>query len=163
MKKIFFLAGAVLSFTWLIATETPAAANPAPYPEGFRSWVHVKTGIIGPQSKGFASSGGAHHIYANAPAMEGYRTGNWPDGSIIVYDLWELGDSNGNSPEVARRWIDVMVKDSVRYAETGGWGFEEFDKSSRTVRNIGATATTACYQCHTNRKANGYVFSAYRE
>ncbi len=42
-----------------------------------------------------------------------------------------------------------MVKDSRRYEDTGGWGFEGFKGDSTTERAVGSQAATACYQCHT--------------
>src|SRR5262245_20063650 len=56
-----------------------------------------------------------------------------------------------------------MVKDSKRYAATGGWGFEEFRGDSQTDRMIGADAATKCYACHTSQKERDFVFSSYRK
>src|SRR5262245_44232341 len=57
---------------------------PVPYPEGFRSWTVVKSLIVGPDHDSFAKRGGIHHYYANDKAVAGYRTGTFPDGSIVV-------------------------------------------------------------------------------
>src|SRR4029450_2560956 len=67
-----------------------------PFPAGYRTWAHVKSVVVGPASAAFATEGGIHHIYANERAVEGYRTGTFPDGSVIVYDLLETKDVNGN-------------------------------------------------------------------
>ena len=64
----------------------------APFPKEFRTWAHVKSVLVGPQSAAFATEGGIHHIYANEKAREGYETGKFPDGSVIVYDLLETRD-----------------------------------------------------------------------
>src|SRR5258708_7396410 len=58
--------------------------GPVPYPEGFRSWVVVRSLVIGPDHATFANRGGMHHYYANEKAVVGYRTGSFPDGSIVV-------------------------------------------------------------------------------
>ena len=50
----------------------------------------------------------------------------------------------------------------VKYAATGGWGFEGFAGDSRTERVVGANAATACFACHQARKPQDYVFSSYR-
>ena len=60
-----------------------------PYPEGYRQWTHVSSTYIGPQSAAFEKNGGLHHIYANKQAVEGYRTGRFPEGSVIVADFLE--------------------------------------------------------------------------
>src|SRR4249919_21974 len=54
-----------------------------PYPEGFRSWQHVISDIVGPEAQSFPARGGIHHFYANAKAVEGYRTGKFSNGSIL--------------------------------------------------------------------------------
>ena len=108
-------------------------------------------------------NGGIQHIYANEKGMEGYRTGRFPEGSILVYDLLKTEDDDYRTNEGARRFTSVMVKDSKRYAATGGWGFEEFRGDSQTDRMIGADAPTKCYACHTSQKERDFVFSAYRK
>jgi hypothetical protein len=62
-------------------------ADPVPYPAGYRTWVHVKSARVNHRSPTAGRYGGLHHIYANKEAMEGYRTGKFPDGSIIGFDL----------------------------------------------------------------------------
>lgn len=54
------------------------------YPLDYRSWTHVKSALIGPQSPFYERYGGIHHIYANEKAMTGYRSGEFQDGSVIV-------------------------------------------------------------------------------
>jgi hypothetical protein len=133
-----------------------------PYPEGYREWVRVKSAIIGPQNKAFKRFGGIHHIHANPKAMEGYTTGQFPDGSIIVFDLLEAREQQGDVEEGQRRFIDVMVKDSQRFSGTGGWGYEEFKGNSKTERTIKMLATTECFQCHQKQEKQGFVFSKYQ-
>jgi len=55
-----------------------------------------------------------------------------------------------------------MIKDSERYAETGGSGFEEFRSSGRAEGSLNAQERTACYSCHTGVKGHDLVFSAFR-
>ena len=163
LRRAIFLALAVTCImTWSFSLWAKPG-DAVPYPAGYRLWSHVKAALIGPQSPAFENSGGIHHIYANEKAMEGYRIGKFPDGSVIVADFLETRENAGVTTEGPRRRIDVMVKDSKRYAATGGWGFEEFRGDSQTDRMIGAEAPTKCYACHTSQKDRDYVFSAYRK
>jgi hypothetical protein len=91
------------------------------YPEGYPDWKHIKTAIIGPKSPAFEHWGGFHHIYANDKAVEGNKRNNFPNGSVLVFDVIEAIEKNADFSEGKRRIIDVMVKDSVEFAETGGW------------------------------------------
>jgi hypothetical protein len=41
-----------------------------------------------------------------------------------VTDLHEFTVSDGSYVEGARKALAIMVKDSKKYASTGGWGFQ---------------------------------------
>jgi hypothetical protein len=126
-------------------------------------WTHVRTVLIGPQSPAFESFGGLHHIYANEKAMEGYGAGRFPDGSVLVFELLETKENAGVTTEGPRKRVGVMVKETKRYAETGGWGFESFQGDSQTERRLNAEGRTACFKCHESQKDNDYVFSKLRK
>lgn len=134
------------------------------YPQGYRNWTHVKTALIGPQSPFSAAVGGFHHIYANETAMAGYRTGRFPNGSVLVFDVLEARESQGTTGEGPRRHIDVMEKDSKRFSATGGWGYEEFKGDSQTERVLTPKTAQDCHTCHaTGAKGHDSVFSRFRE
>ena len=73
MKRTALVLAATVAGLMLLGRESVAADAGATvaYPDGFRTWSHVKSGVIGPQHKNFASSGGLHHVYANPEAMSG--------------------------------------------------------------------------------------------
>ena len=63
-----------------IAAAIRAAEKPpeVPFPDGYRSWLHVKSVVIGPEHKSYAAEGGKiYHFYANPQAVEGYRAGHF--------------------------------------------------------------------------------------
>jgi hypothetical protein len=159
---------AVLTFLTLAMLSHAAAWSSGPdreiaYPAGYRQWVHVKSALVGPASPIFKRYGGLHHIYANEKALRGYQNGQFDDGSVIVFDVLETQESGGTTAETTRRFIDVMVKDSRRFADTGGWGFEEFRGDSQSERVLSPEAKAACYKCHAQRKEQGFVFSSFRK
>jgi hypothetical protein len=133
-------------------------AESVQYPENFRRWIHVGTGVIMPGGPIPESEQGMHHIFANQKAIDGYSSGDFPDGSIIVYELREAQQKNGVIFEGERRRVDVMIRDSSLYKRSGGWRFERFmgnDQSQDAVHDSG----TSCFECHTNAKSHGFVFS----
>lgn len=147
----------------LAALAAPAlAAGPVAYPEGYRNWTHVKSMVIQPGHALYDAFGGIHHLYANGKAMQGYRSGKFPDGAVIVFDLLEAKSAEDTVQEGARKVVGVMHKDAKRYKATGGWGFEGFKGDSKTERAVGENAAKACFECHTAQKDKGYVFSAWR-
>ena len=127
----------------LLATAVTLFAQdkqPLPYPDGFRTWTHIKSLVVGPDHESYAKRGGIHHYYANDKAVAGYHTGNFPDGE--------------------RRFLDVMVKDGGRYGSTGGWGYEHFDRNDCTGRLSGNEQAT-CSACHVKAPTD-HVFSRIR-
>ena len=129
-----------------------SALDPIAYPDNFRKWTHVKSGPS-------AARGGVHHIFANDKAIEGYRTGRFPDGAVIVFDVIATKDLAALPMDGPRALVDVMVKDSAKYAASGGWGFEEFNGDSRTERALTDETRAACFTCHVKQKDQDYVFS----
>lgn len=131
----------------------------APYPEGYRHWTHIKSAYIGEGSAAFKRFGGMHHIYANREAMEGYRTGRFPPGSVLVFDLLDASSSDKGVEPGARKFVDIMWKNP---SPAGGWVFGEFDRDSRTVRNVTAAQGVAqCQSCHDKAGATDGVFSKF--
>jgi hypothetical protein len=153
------LVSSAAAFAW------PAPASPAAetvdYPAGYREWAHVKSMMFSPGHALFDGKGGFQHVYANRQAMAGYRTRSFPEGSMIVVDWLETTDRNGVYLESSRRQVDVMLKDSRRYAATGNWGFQRFVKDSST--ELATTPAAAqCFACHKARQVDGLVLSKYR-
>ena len=147
-----FLSLAALSLSVLYGVES------VQYPENFRRWVHVGTGVIMPGGPLPESEQGMHHIFANQKAIDGYSSGDFADGSIIVYELREAQQKNGVIFEGERRRVDVMIKDSRLYSSTGGWRFERFwgnDQTEDAIHDSG----TSCFECHSKAQAHGFVFS----
>lgn len=161
MKKYFAVISIIAACffaTGFTFRSQPTDDNVA-FPEGYRAWTHIKSSLTGPQSPGFQANGGFHHIYANEKAMQGYSTGKFPEGSILVFDVIEVNEKNGNFSQGKRIRVDVMMKDSIKYSSTGGWGYDEFKESSKTERILTSAARTACFNCHSSQK--DYIFSEF--
>jgi len=162
MKRLFLITVAFAAVAALQAEDQAAV----PYPSGFRGWQHVKSIVIGPESPSFANRGGIHHYYANDKAMEGYRTGKFRDGSVIVDEGVSTKDGEGPAKgillEGERRRVEVMVKNDQLYKETGGWGFEAFAGDGQTGK-LQADGRAQCHSCHAKAKERDYVFSSVRK
>jgi hypothetical protein len=68
--------------------------------------------------------------------MKGYEAGKFPDGAVIIFDLLEAVSGDSAISEGKRKVVGVMLKDSRRFASTGGWGFEGFAGDSKTERAV---------------------------
>jgi hypothetical protein len=55
-----------------------------------------------------------------------------------------------------------MVKDSKKYASTGGWGFQLWEGGDPNYKKPVVTdAAKQCFECHQPKKDRDYVFSTY--
>ena len=161
---------APIVFTLVQAPPARADEVTVSYPEGYRRWTFLHGSVVPAGFPGFSKSpcvkpctNGIFYFYANEEAMKGLRTGTYADGAVIAEEMLELqvGDK-GNGGEGRRVLTAVMVKDSRRYAETGGWGYGNFNEGSK-ANTLDAKAQQVCYQCHVSRKEHGYVFTEYVE
>jgi hypothetical protein len=162
----------ILSAALLAEIATPPPTPEVPYPEGYRRWAHVVSAVMPPkdgeaatnadQTKVAAPHGLLHNLYANDLALEGYRTGRFPEGAVLIADWFIIEKKRTGLMQGPRKSVDVMIRDA-RYADTGGWGFENFEKDSHTVRNVRQNAAKACFECHTHAtKDREFVFSTYQ-
>lgn len=158
MKHILIVLASMALVLPAIATDPPV-----PYPEGYRNWHHVKSMVINEGHPLYEAFGGIHHLYANPQAVAGYKSGKFPDGAIIVFDLLEAQSADNAVTEGARKVVGVMHKDEKEYTATGGWGFEGFGGGDRTNRVVRDNAASACFACHAPQKEHDYVFSRLRD
>ena len=152
-----------LLFALVISPLVLAGGGEVAYPEGYRDWTHVKSMLIEEGHPLYGAFGGLHHIYANKKGMAGYRSGKFADGATIVFDLLSVERGDAAVTEGPRKVLGVMHKNSERYAETGGWGFEGFAGGDRNERVVGAGGGEACFACHVPQKERDYVFSQLRD
>jgi len=160
-------AGRVSSSVLLVAAGAVCAGDaevPVPFPAEYRQWAVVKSMVVGPENKHFAINGGFHHYYANREALEGYRTGTFPNGSVIVDEAvsTKAGEGHGIGMlfETDRRFLDVMVRNDAQYKDTGGWGYEHFDAAA-TTPTLSQAARAQCSECHA-RSPTDHVFTKLR-
>lgn len=146
----------------LLAPGPAATQQDLAFPEGYRGWHHVKSMLIEEGHPLFADFGGLHHVYANDVARRGYGTGSFEDGSVLVFDLLDVTRTPDNAVvEKERRVLAVMVRDSRRFAQTDGWGYEAWAGGDPAKPLVGAKAEAACHACH-RQAAPDFVFSEWR-
>ena len=95
----------LLATATLLSLGALYGAESVQYPENFRRWVHVGTGVILPGGPFPESEQGMHHIFANQKAVDGYSSGDFADGSVIVYELREAQQKSGIIFEGERRGL----------------------------------------------------------
>jgi hypothetical protein len=91
----------------------------------------------------------------------------FPDGTIIArlawsYDALEesekaFGHAQSFVAGPPKNGVQFMVKESRKYASTGGWGFGHFEKGKPADDAVHKT----CFPCHQTVKARDFVFNRY--
>jgi len=121
-------------------------------------------------------------ILGNPAMIAAYKAGTpgngkpFPDGAKLAKIHW---NAKKNTTQPGERLVpdtlhdvDFMAKDSKRFADSGGWGFAEFeyDLASDAYRPgtladepPQANDAKCGFACHTKVAAKDYVFTAYLE
>lgn len=144
------------------SASVAAVAGEVAYPNGFRHWGHVKSMVLKPGHPLYDAVGGMHHIYANQKAMQGYKSGRFADGSVIVFDLFEAVDKDNAVSEGKRKAVVVMSRNARAHKANDGWGYEVFDAQTRKG-SLDAKAQADCHACHRSQQEKDFVFSSLRD
>jgi len=102
-------------------------------------------------------------ILGNPIAIKAYKDGTlpFPDGTVLTKLAWKHAQSTEFQPASvpgAATTVQVMVKDSKKYAATGGWGFGRFVNGKPADEAQHQT----CFACHQSLvKDHDYVFTRW--
>ncbi|ROM87580.1 MULTISPECIES: cytochrome P460 family protein [Pseudomonas] len=126
-------------------------------PEGYRQWA-----LIAPAQEA-APLNELRAVVGNGLAMKAYQDSTlpFPDGTVLVKLAWKHVQSPEFEPASipgAATTVQVMVKDSQKYASTGGWGFGRFINGKPADEAQHQT----CFACHQARVQNhDWVFTRF--
>jgi hypothetical protein len=138
-------------------------------PAGYRGWSVISVGhLTGGKVKQLRAQLG------NDIAIKAFREGKlpFPDGTIIAALHWNEVSSDDNDKVLAIGFpgaglqssvagpvenVQFMVKDSRKYAATGGWGFADFKNGKPGDEALHKT----CFPCHQPAKDRDLVFARY--
>jgi Cytochrome P460 len=162
----------VVALSTLYVTKPTAQSNASPIygvtiPDGYRDWklIAVNQLVTDKVDQLRAQLG-------NEIAIQAFKEGKtpFPDGTIIAALHWDRVKSEDNSKLLvgafpgAQSFVvgsavnaQFMVKDSKKYAATGGWGFGDFKDGKPGDEALHKT----CFACHEPAKAHDYVFTHY--
>jgi hypothetical protein len=171
MKRTTFLLVVVATVAGVFASmglapgQADKQAGPAfvtTIPPGYRDWRWISVS----HEAGNLHSLGA--VLGNGIAFKAFREGTlpYPDGTIIAALHYRNTASKENDRIFGRAQsfvpgvptnIQFMVKDSKKYAATGGWGFGYFING----KPVGEALMKSCFPCHAREKARDMVFTHY--
>ena len=173
MKRIALLTIAAVTVACLVVSFTSASGKAAgeavptyvtQIPPGYRDWTVISVA----HEEGNLNSLGA--ILGNDTAIKASREGKlpYPEGTIIAALHYRHVPSDENNKVFGRAQsfvpgtstnIQFMVKDSTKYAATGGWGFGHFKASDGKSGDEALMKT--CFPCHEQTKISDLVFTHY--
>jgi hypothetical protein len=171
MKRIVLLLAAIATIGGVIVASAPATSHAddqavpifgIKIPAGYRDWKLISVAH---------EEGNLNDIRAllgNDVAIKAYREEKrpFPDGAIIARLAWNYVPSEENNKVFGRSQsfvagsatnVQFMVKDSRKYAATGGWGFAQFNDG----RPADEALLKTCFPCHEPAKARDFVFTQY--
>src|SRR5262245_29607403 len=172
MRRMDFVLVAGVALAGVVASMAPgpgqAGQKAAPIfvteiPPGYRDWRLISVA----HEEGDLND--LRAILGNDVAIKAYREGQlpFPDGTIIARLAWSYVPSEENNKVFGRpqsfvagppkNRVQFMVKDSKKYASTGGWGFAQFNDGKPADEAVHHT----CFSCHEPGKARDFVFTRY--
>ena len=170
-KLSALLLGGILLISLLaFRQETTPAANAPTYtsdgqmrfPEHYREWVYLSTGIDMSYNPALASMNHSmfDNVFVNPESYQAFtETGTWPDKTMLVLEVRKAegrGSINqkGNFQGTERMGLEVHVKDEARFP--GKWAFFDFDSPDKNGTLIPQGAP--CYTCHAAHAAVDTTF-----
>jgi hypothetical protein len=171
MKRIVYALAAIAAMVGVAASIRPSYGqakreNASIFvnriPAGYRDWRLISVAHEEGKLNSFAA------VLGNEVAIKAYRerTLPFPDGAIIAALHYSHTPSEENNKVFGQPQsfvagvptnVQFMVKDSKKYAATGGWGFGHFKDG-----NPGDEAfMKTCFPCHSQIKARDLVFTRY--
>jgi hypothetical protein len=158
-------AAGIVAFTARASGQSDGEAAPIfgiKIPPGYRDWKVISVAHEAGNLNDFRA------ILGNDIAIKAYREQSlsFPDGAIIARLAWSYIPSEENNKVFDREQsfvagppinLQFMVKDSKKYAATGGWGFAQFKDGKPADEAVHKT----CFTCHEPAKARDFVFTRY--
>ncbi|HYE34618.1 cytochrome P460 family protein [Methylocaldum sp.] len=160
MKKILMLLGAavVATVAWAEQASVAPAPNGITIPQNYKDWR-----LIAVSQR--PETGTLRAILGNDVAIDAARAGNtkpWPDGAVLA----KLVVKQKNHPRFPTAMVpdefvhaEFMIKDSAKFAATGGWGFARWLGEKQEPYGKDANFVQECVGCHTTVQQNDWVFT----
>jgi len=141
------------------AQNVLTSANDIEYPVGLTNWR-----VIGSSMR--SDNNTQRVIVGNSAAIKAARTHTaktqWPNGAIIAKLVWKNTTlETWKAATVPGDFVhaEIMVRDTKKYAKTGGWGFARWTGLDLKPHSQDSNAAEACFTCHQAAKGTDYVFT----
>lgn len=164
LRQLMLAAFAAAAMT--IATATVAQnSRPAPAPNGIELPAGYKDWRVLAVSHR-TDTPTLRAILGNDIAIDAARSGKtnpWPQGTVLAKLVWkDKQHAKWPTATVPGEFVhaEFMIKDSKKYASTGGWGFARWVGMEQKPYGKDAGFVQECFSCHQPVKNNDFVFTA---
>jgi len=158
--RLTALAALIFLPTTSSAQNVQATANNIEYPTGLTNWRVIGSSIRNDNNTQRVILGNSIAIKAARSKAEKKQ---WPDGAILAKLVWKndtLPTWRAATVPGAFVHTEIMVRDTKKYATTGGWGFARWTGLGLTPHGKDKIdAQQACFDCHQAASGTGYVFT----
>ena len=160
-----FIPAALVAVLLVTGTLFASTKDGPTIPADFQHWYLVNSMLVTKEPNKTGLKTGVHLIYMNPVGFDRLKRGGstpYPDGSVFVDDVRLVSEDDGTYQQGGHKFITVMIKDSKKYASTGGWGFQAWAGGDST-KPIATDPVKQCFNCHVPQKAQDFTFSKYLE
>lgn len=159
-KPLRFILSALLIFgsSALSAKDIAPAPNGIEVPKGYQNWQFIGTSHR-------TDNNSLRIIVGNDVAVKAIKSGKtkpWPKGTVLGKLVWkdsEHPDWNKATVPGDLSHIEFMIKDSVKYNKTGGWGYARWKGMNAVPYGQDANFAKECFDCHSIVKKDDFVFT----
>jgi hypothetical protein len=136
--------------------DVKAEWNGVPFDASFESWKPLSYTDRGDNNT-------FRFVLGNDVAVKAAESGNiapWPDGTRFAKVAWqqELGSDGLVHPGKFVQ-VELMMKDSKKYASTDGWGWGRWRSLNLNPYGADARFVNECTGCYESMKGNDYVYT----
>ncbi len=145
---------------WLVAGEMPLRVQPewngVPFMPEYKDWKPIS-------STDRWDNHTMRQILGNEIALKAIAEGkidDWPDGTVFAKVAWyQKPDGKGGITTGAFQQVELMIKDSRKYASTEGWGWGRWRGDDLKPYGKDAHFQNECISCHEPVRHADHVFT----
>jgi hypothetical protein len=136
-------------------------------PVNYREWVYLSSGLgmsYAPEAVAEAAAAASagqprpavfDTVFVNPQSYRAFmQSGKWPEGTMFILELRRgerhVSIDTGGQTQGALTGLEAAVKDSTRYASTGGWAYFGLGggRNPLVESAMPNPPTASCYGCH---------------
>ena len=159
MRILLTVIAIMLNSVTASSADTPVAPNGISLFKDFRSWKAIAPSYRDDRQQ-------IRIVLGNPIAYKALSDKQLPlpDGSILAKVAWTASKHPKFPVAIVPDsfvQVEFMVKDTVKYSTTAGWGFARFVGNDYKPYGKDSSFVQECFGCHMPVKSNDYLFTGF--